>query len=246
MSKPFAYCLLALSAMGGPGIAFIFVESPGIAQDLKDLSKPAINCFKPAEESPVVRAVNCASARPLSTAGAFLPLERAAKPADGVKFLSDSQSRRPIHISLPLCSHGWKPQIKPEAVHAIGEPALEISKIVLRERKISPDLIVPLAVLVTVAAMIEESGHGSLCKGASNRPQPRELVARSSPFDVVAPSQAWPASEDSMPSSTPRIASARSYLRSKSGSKIRPVSAGQVSQPLARISLSSCPEAQPA
>ena len=57
---------------------------------------------------------------------------------------------------------------------------------------------------------------------------------------------AWPASEDSIPSSTPRIASARSYLRPKSRSKMRPGSAGQVSQPLARISLSSCPEAQPA
>jgi hypothetical protein len=58
--------------------------------------------------------------------------------------------------------------------------------------------------------------------------------------------QAWPASEESVPWSTPRIARARSYLRSKSGSKMRPASAGQVSQPLARISLSSCPEAQPA
>ena len=58
--------------------------------------------------------------------------------------------------------------------------------------------------------------------------------------------QAWPASEDSQAALTPSSASARSYFASKLGSKISFESAGETSQPLARISLSNWPDAQPA
>ena len=57
---------------------------------------------------------------------------------------------------------------------------------------------------------------------------------------------AWPASLDSMPRSMPIFFSARSYLLSVSEPKIRSGSAGQCSQPLCWISVSSWPGAQPA
>ena len=62
----------------------------------------------------------------------------------------------------------------------------------------------------------------------------------------AASAQAWPASPDSMAGSMPRVRSARSYLVSAGSSKMRPGFAGHTSQPLARISFSSCPAPQPA
>lgn len=58
--------------------------------------------------------------------------------------------------------------------------------------------------------------------------------------------QAWPASLESMAGLTPISASARSYLSSRSRLKISSSVAGQLSQPLAAISASSWPAAQPA
>jgi hypothetical protein len=58
--------------------------------------------------------------------------------------------------------------------------------------------------------------------------------------------QAWPASTDSMAGSTPILRRAISYLSSSAWWKISSGSAGQLSQPFAWISLSSCPGDQPA
>jgi hypothetical protein len=58
--------------------------------------------------------------------------------------------------------------------------------------------------------------------------------------------QARPASVDSIVRSTPSLARARCHLASKSLSKTRSESAGTESQPLACISASSWPGAQPA
>ena len=62
---------------------------------------------------------------------------------------------------------------------------------------------------------------------------------------ALARSQAWPASTARNAGSMPRRPSARLYLASRSVSKTMPRSALQVSQPLAAISSSSCPGAQP-
>ena len=58
--------------------------------------------------------------------------------------------------------------------------------------------------------------------------------------------QAWPASLTRCEGSMPILASARAYLASRLVSKMRSGSAGQLSQPFAWISLSSCPGDQPA
>ena len=62
----------------------------------------------------------------------------------------------------------------------------------------------------------------------------------------ISVAQAWPASLTRRTGSMPILCRAREYLRSTSGSKISSGSAGQFSQPLAWISLSSWPGAQPA
>lgn len=77
---------------------------------------------------------------------------------------------------------------------------------------------------------------------AKSRQQEREVRALAG----VSRDQACPASETRNDGSMPRVASARSYFSGWSLEKIIPGSAGQLSQPLAWISLSNWPGDHPA
>lgn len=95
---------------------------------------------------------------------------------------------------------------------------------------------------------LAECWQASTCR-QSEHPMIRAKIAKPISWSISPPGwnahQAWPASRDSMAGLMPIIASARSYLLSRCWSKISASSAGQLSQPLLAISISSWPARHP-
>ena len=168
------------------------------------------------------------------------------------------------HVGDLLVFHG--PNGAPAAQSSTGEQKALLVGLVLAHARLVAEMsgLAPLALLDEVAAhfdprrraalfdALERVGAQVFVTGADPAVSPGSASGRgcSKSFpggsDPGRASQAWPASEDSQASVTPSSASARSYLSSQLASKISRESAGETSQPLARISLSSWPDPQPA